>query len=94
MKKHYLRRRNFVRLRSRHSRYGLGYHQALTLWRSDEGGPWYRHSSNTLGSRFRERTAETPYWRRFLRETDPSVFFQSPFVPRPHYEPDHFLPRR
>ena len=39
MKKHHLRRRNFVRLRSRHSRYGLGYHQALALWRFDEETP-------------------------------------------------------
>jgi len=22
------------------------------------------------------------------------VFYQSPFVPKPHYAPDHFLPNR
>ena len=94
MKKHPPRRRAFVRLRSRHSRYGLGYHRCLALWRYDKGTPDYRHSDNRSGSRFRERAGETPYWRHFLRETDPSVFFQSPFVPKPHYDPSRFLPGR
>lgn len=93
MKKFYLRRRAFVRLRSRHSRYGLGFHQALALWRNDEYGPEFRHTGN-FGNRFRERAAAAPYWRRFLRETDPGVFYQSPFVPKPHYDPDRFLPNR
>ena len=93
MKKHYLRRRAFVRPRSCHPRYGLGFHHALALRRNDEYGPEYRHTDN-FGTRFRERAAQTPYWRRFLRETDPRVFYQSPFVPRPHYAPDVFMPRR
>ena len=93
MKKYHLRRRAFVRLRSRHPRYGLGFHQALALWRNDEHGPDYRHTKNA-GNRFRERAVEVPYWRHFLRETDPSVFYQSPFLPRPHYDPERFLPGR
>ena len=98
MKKYYLRRHAFVRLRSRHPRsrhprYSLGFHQALALWRAEEYGPEYRHTEN-FGNRFRERAAETPHWQHFLHETDPSVFYQSPFVPRPSYDPDHFLPKR
>jgi hypothetical protein len=93
MKKTYLRRRSFVRLRSRHDRYGLGFHHAPALWRNDEYGPDYRHTKNH-GNRFRERAWAVPYWRRFLRETDPQVFYRSPFVPRPHYDPDAFLPHR
>jgi hypothetical protein len=93
MKKHYLSRRAFVRLRSRHSRYGLGFHQAHALWRNGEHGPDYRHTENH-GNRFRDRAVAVPYWRRFLRETDPGVFYQSPFLPRPSYDPNHFLPNR
>ena len=93
MKKSYLWRRAFVRLRSRHPRYGLGFHHALALWRNDEYGPDYRHTGK-FGNRFRERADATPYWRHFLRETDPSVFYQSPFVPKPHYDPDRFIPNR
>jgi hypothetical protein len=94
MIKYYAHRRSYVRLRSRHSRYGLGYHQSMALYRFDEYGPNYKHSRHCLGSRFRERAFETPYWRKFLRETDPSVFYHSPRIPRPHYDPNHFLPGR
>ncbi len=78
MIKCYARRRNYVRLRSRHSRYGLGYHHALALYRVDEYGANYKHSPHCLGNRFKERAFDIPYWRKFLRETDPTVFYRSP----------------
>ena len=84
MKPYYAHRQNYVRPRSRNDRGGLGFDHCRALWRNEEEGSW---------ERFRRRTYAL-LSRDILRETDPQVYYQSPFIPKPHYEPGAFLPTR
>jgi hypothetical protein len=84
MKPFYSRRRAYVRPKSRHSRHALGFAQFEVLCRYSEEAKFKRF----------ERRADVFLSRRILRETDPQVFYQSPFIPKPHYDPETFLPGR
>ncbi len=90
-----MQNRNCVRPKSRHGRNGLGFHQYEVLWRVLESEPCYGHVYAD-GTRFRQRANEI-FGRRIQRinswETDPTVYYQSPFVPKPHYDPGYFLPK-
>lgn len=85
MKPHYARRRNYIRPKSRHARNGLGYDRHEALW---------RYSEEAKFRRFEARATDLLVGRKILRETDPQAFYQSPFLPRPHRDPDAFLPGR
>jgi hypothetical protein len=84
MKPFRIRRKTYIRPKSRHSRNGLGFDQYAVLW---------RHQEEVKFKHFEAR-ADALLSRRILRQTDPQVFYQSPFIPRPHYKPDVFLPER
>ena len=90
MKPHRFRRKCYVRLKSRQGRNGLGYDHFKAVWRHQEEIKFKRfeRQANELLS----RCDSLPL--RLLRETDPEVFYQSPFLPKPHYDPDTFLPGR
>jgi len=76
------RRKSYIRPKSRHSRNGLGFDQYAVLW---------RHQEELKFKRFEAR-ADALLSRSILRQTDPQVFYQSPFIPKPHYRPDAFIP--
>jgi hypothetical protein len=73
MKPAQLNRKAFVRPKSRHPRNGLGYLQYDALWRYSEE-PQYKRLAN--------RATHVLVRLRLLRETNPQVFYQSPFLPR------------
>ena len=77
-------RKVYVRPKSRHPRNGLGFDRYKVIW---------RHQEETKSKRFEER-ANQILARHILRETDPQVFYQSPFIPRPVYDRAAWLPQR
>ena len=86
MKRAAFHRKVYVRPRSRNNRHGLGYDRHAALWRfQEERLDRYAERANDLLAHG---------WHRFLWETDPQVFYRSPFLPRPHYDPERWLPRR
>lgn len=91
-----LRSRDHSRPRSRHQRYGVGCSQYEVLWRVLESKPCYRYVFED-GTRFRQHANEI-LGRRIQRvvswETDPAVYYQSPHIPKPYYDPDCHLPKK
>lgn len=79
------RRMNYVRPQSRYARCGLGYDRYEVLW---------RYQQQMKFKRIEARANELILNRRLLWETDPEVFYRSPFIPRPRVAPDSFLPGR
>ena len=82
MKPYRIRRKTYIRPKSRHSRNGFGFDQYEVLW---------RHQEEVKHKRFEER-ANALLSRNILREIDSQVFYQSPFIPKPFYDPDYLMP--